>query len=371
MKSVNKIRLGFIGVGDMARVHVMDLMQFPDWEIKAIADTCEERMQSFNARFHISPEMYTDYRKLVERDDIDAVFVCSPNNFHKEHACAAFESGKHVLLQKPMALNIPECDAIIKAAEKSGKILQVGLVYRYSPLFREMATLISNGRIGMPLMTWCHEFRVPFPVGNNREWRYSQEASGGSLLEKDCHHFDLMQWMLGAMPVKVHAFGGQSSVRVGGPVEPGVKGEPYSFDKKAKNNIIDHAWVNIEYEGGKTGNLGLSLFAASRKMPFGVIGDCGWVEANVHARSIQLFDGRPGMIENIDTNYKTHELANAAAIADMGHSGGANEVFSFLDCIRKNKPAYCDGVIGRNSLLAALAAEISISEKRIVKIAEL
>lgn len=371
MKAGNNIRLGFIGVGDMARVHVTDLLQFPGWEIKAIADISELRMDSFNSRFKISPEKYTDYRKLVEREDIDAIFICSPNNLHKEHACAAFEHDKHVLLQKPMALNIPDCNAIIKAAEKAKKILQVGLVYRYSPLFRNMAALINNGRIGTPLMAWCHEFRVPFPIGREREWRYSQEESGGSLVEKDCHHFDLMQWMLGARPVKVHAFGGQSTVQVGGRVMPGVPGEPYTMNFSQKNNIIDHAWVNIEYEGNKSGNLGLCLFATSREMPFGIIGDKGWIEANVHTRKINLFDGRPGLIENIDANYKAHELADMKGITDTGHSGGAAEVLSFLECIKKGEPAYCNGKIGRDSLLAAISGEISIAEKRIVEISEL
>ena len=366
----NKIKLGFIGTGDMAVTHTYDLMQFAeDCEIAAIADINNERMDAYNRQFRLSAQKHTDYKELLSNKDIDAVIICSPNFIHTEHACAAFAAGKHVLLQKPMALTLCECDEIIEASEKAGKVLQVGLVYRYSALFRTMAEIIKSGSIGEPLMAWCHEFRVPFPIGRKREWRYNQELSGGSLVEKDCHHFDLFQWMLGALPVAVHAFGGQIVVNEQGPVKPGVPGEPYEFGKDSINNIIDHAWVNIEFEKSKTANLGLCLFSASRELPLGIIGEKGWIEANVHQNKLRIFDGRMGHIEEVQPQKRSHELAGG--VRDFGHSGGAMEIFEFISCVRENRKAFCDGKIGKESLYAALAAEVSIREKRVVKINEL
>ncbi len=80
---------------------------------------------------------------------------------------------------------------MITAARETGKVLQVGLVCRYAKIFRAMRRLIDAGRIGRPVLAWCHEFRVPFPIGRGRAWRYSQKLSGSALLEKNCHHFDL------------------------------------------------------------------------------------------------------------------------------------------------------------------------------------
>lgn len=366
----NKIRLAFIGVGDMAVTHTHDLMQFSEeCEVTAIADISDERMNAFNHTFRIDARKYNDYKDLLSDKQIDAVIICSPNFLHTEHACAAFEAGKHVLLQKPMALSLSDCDKIIAASEKAGKVLQVGLVYRYSALFRTMAEIIKSERIGEPLMAWCHEFRVPFPIGREREWRYDQKLSGGSLVEKDCHHFDLFQWMLGALPVSVHAFGGQVTVKEDGPVKPGVPGEPYKFGQENVNNIIDHAWVNIEFERNKTANLGLCLFAANRDLPLGVIGEKGWIEANVQQNKLRIFDGRMGHIDEEQPKKLSHELAGG--VRDFGHTGGALEVFDFLNCVRKNRKAFCDGKIGRESLYAALAAEMSIREKRVVQISEL
>ena len=364
------VRLGFVGTGDMAGAHARDLAQFAgEYEVRAIADISAERMARFNAKFKLAAEAHADYRELLARDDLDAVLICSPNHLHTEHALAAFAAGKHVLLQKPMALTLADCDSIIAAAEKADKVLQVGLVYRYSTLFRTMAEIIQSGRIGKPALAWCHEFRVPFPIGRDREWRYSQERAGGSLVEKDCHHFDLFQWMLGALPARVHAFGGQMAVRVGGPVKPGVPGEGYELDGKAANDIIDHAWVNIEYDGGQKANLGLCLFAANRELPVGVIGEQGWIEASAQQNKLRVFDGRLGQVEELEPDKIPHELAGD--LTDFAHHGGAREVHEFLDCARHNRKPFCDGKIGKESLYAALAGELSVKERRVVEISEL
>ena len=203
-----RVNVAFLGTGDMAQTHMRDMANLGDlYCLKALCDTNEKRLRAFQETFKVNVDCYMDHHALLDRKDIDAVIICTPNYLHLEHAVAAFESGKHVLLQKPMALHIRDCNTIIEAGRKAGKKLQVGLVYRYSPLFRYMAQVIQRGKIGRPLMAWCHEFRVPFPVGNLREWRYDEKLSGGSLVEKSCHHFDLFQWMLGGLPLRVHAFG--------------------------------------------------------------------------------------------------------------------------------------------------------------------
>ena len=110
-------------------------------------------------------------QELLENKDIEAVFVCSPNDIHFEHAIAVMERDKHVFLEKPVATNMNHVREIVAVARKKNLILQVGLVYRYSAMFRRMAELVGNGAIGQPRMLWCHEFRVPYPVGRDREWR--------------------------------------------------------------------------------------------------------------------------------------------------------------------------------------------------------
>jgi predicted dehydrogenase len=360
------VKLAFIGCGDMAVTHMKDLVNLDNrFEVVALNDISEKRMDSLIEKFHIKAEKFTDYNELLSLSEIEAVIICSPNHLHHEHACATLNAGKHLLLQKPMALTIDDCDEIIHTAQTHSKVLQVGLVYRYSTLFREMNNIIQSGAIGKPVMAWCHEFRVPFPVGRGREWRYDEKYSGGSLVEKNCHHFDLFQWFFNAVPTRVYATGDQQAVKLDGDMQPGVPGEGFQFDADSVNNIIDNAWVNIEFSDGKIANLGLSLFANNRDLPIGVIGSKGWIEVNVQQKKLFLNRGQQGYTEIIEPEKKSHELA------DAGHSGGARELLEFYNCICYNEKPFCDGKIGRDSLLAALAAEKSIKERRIVEIDEL
>lgn len=350
----------------MALGHCRALLQAGhERALVAVADINEQRAAALQSTARIRLAAHTDYRDLLARADIDAVFIATPNHLHREHACAAFAAGKHVFLEKPMALTLTECDAILAAAAEADRVLQIGLVYRYSPLFREMERLIRSGRIGVPVMAWCHEFRVPFPVGRDREWRYSQALSGGALVEKSCHHFDLFQWLLDAVPVRVHAIGGQTAVRRDGAVKPGVPTEPYELGPGAVNDIIDHAWVNVEYDNATKGNLGLSLFTAGRSMPVGVLGTGGWIEACVPRKLLRVHDGRAGCIEELEPLRKAHEPA------DVGHTGGTRQVKAFLEAIEAGATPFADGQVGRASILAGLAAELSIRRQRVVEVDEL
>ena len=358
MSAFKKLKTGFIGCGDMAHTHVKEMLSagFLDdkFEIVALADPSLERRESLEAAGRFSAIHFDEAADMLQEDCFDAVFICSPNNLHESHAVLAFECGSNVFLEKPMALDLDECDRILDAREKSGKLLQIGLVYRYSSLFRYMVKVVEDGVVGAPVMAWCHEFRVPFPVGRDREWRYDQAVSGGTLVEKTCHFFDLLEWLVGSHPKRVHAFGGQAAVAFGKDVEPGVPGEPYHMSRDARNTILDHAWVNIEFENSAKGNLGLSLFSANRHLPVGVLGTKGWVEACVQEKKLRIFKGETGHVEEVAPNSKSHELA------DVGHSGGVRQLLEFYDCVVNNVNPFCDGAIGRQSLVIALAAERSI-----------
>lgn len=104
--------------------------------------------------------------------------ISVPNYLHREVAVAFLEAGKHVFLEKPVAHTIEDCDAIIEAAEASGQVLQIGLVYRYSNLYRRMEKELENGRLGEVKLMWCKEFRDPFPPA---DWFYDKTKSGERL----------------------------------------------------------------------------------------------------------------------------------------------------------------------------------------------
>jgi len=180
------IRLGFIGCGDMGSGHVAGFHMIEGCRVIAAADTSEESIRRC-AGIVPNIEMFSDYREIVARKDIDAVVISVPNFLHKEVTLAALAAGKHVFLEKPVAQNIEDCDAIIKAHSGSGLTLQVGLVYRYSNLYRSIAQISETGQMGDIYMVYCREHRENFPM----PWFFDPEKSGGALVDKNCHHFDL------------------------------------------------------------------------------------------------------------------------------------------------------------------------------------
>ncbi len=141
------VRIGIIGVSGRG-----DLSQH--WHkpggksiVVAGADINEEYLREFKQKIGKSVFVTTDYRKLLERDDIDAIAVTSPDYCHEEHTVAALEAGKHVFCEKPLAITVEGCDHILKAWKKSGKRLMVGFNMRYMNIFRTMKEIVDSGTI--------------------------------------------------------------------------------------------------------------------------------------------------------------------------------------------------------------------------------
>ena len=359
----------------MGQVHAMNYLREPGLvETVAICDTNAGNIQAMRKVLGDQAEkvkVLRDYHALLAMPEIEAVVVSTPNNTHRDIVIDAFAAGKHVFCEKPMEVTAQRCADLLNAWRQSDRILQIGLVYRYSPIFRTMAGMIAEGRIGTPCLAWCHEFREPFPVGREREWRYLEADSGGALVEKDCHHFDLFNWLLDARLLRVQAMGGQLAIRNDGTgeMEPGVSGEPYPGSSAARPEVLDHAWVNLEYEGGKKAHLGLCLFAPGYDLPVGVLGTRGRLVANVNKQTVEMvvYDRRGGKHKREIIEART----GITGFGQTGHSGGLDQHIEFCRCIREGKPAFCDGQVGLESLYPAFAAQRSIAEGgRVVEIKE-
>jgi predicted dehydrogenase len=132
-KSVKPFRLGLIGAGGISHMHAKHIKKNPGVEIVAAADPSEAALTKFKEAF---PEVKTfaDYKQMLkEQKDLDAISVCTPNGLHSENTIAALEAGKHVIVEKPMAMNAKEAQKMIDAARKSGKHLVVGFQFRFVP----------------------------------------------------------------------------------------------------------------------------------------------------------------------------------------------------------------------------------------------
>ncbi|MCM3748058.1 Gfo/Idh/MocA family oxidoreductase [Paenibacillus pasadenensis] len=364
---MNKLRMAFIGVGDMGSHHCIGFDLLPDCEVKYICDGNEANVQRTLVELKNSqPVICSDYKELLNAEDIDAVVIAVPNYLHREVAVAFLDAGKHVFLEKPVAHTIEDCDAIIEAAERNKRFLQIGLVYRYSNVYRRMEKELSRGKLGEVKLMWCKEFRDPFPP---TEWFYDKNRSGGALVEKDCHHFDIFNWMIGSRPKRVFATGGQHVMKQGESNQITNSYTHYPTKEIKDVSIVDHAFVTIEYENGSKANLGLCMYLKPRNLmgeglEIGLIGDNGAQMVVRNDKTIDIVGGADSTHEHLDIDITTDSIMG-------GHTGGQTQRVEFVQCIREGKQPSASAQVGRDALLVALAAEKSIVEERYVYLHEL
>lgn len=259
------IRWGIVGTGARCRHHITALRGRPGMEIVATCDVDEGRLANGLKQIGRDVPALREYPQLLARSDVDAVLVTTPNLFHAEIVQAALKAGKHILCEKPMATSWKDCQAMKQAAAASRKVVLYGLQLRYSNRFGDLQKIVRSGRVGAPKFLTHTEFRgdwnnnnvwqyVEPKSGRRMNWRYSQAASGGTLNEKDCHYFDILNWLVGALPKRITARGG------------------LAFYKDRET--WDNAGVTLDYPGGVRAVHSLSLFAPNR-FDLEVIGETG------------------------------------------------------------------------------------------------
>jgi predicted dehydrogenase len=197
-----KLRIGVIGLGIMGEQYVRVFHNHPLAEIVAVASRAPERASAIAARYSIANPC-ANWRELLGRPDVDAVYVATPDHLHYEPARAALEHGKHVLIEKPMTLDLDEADALIAVAQASGLKVQVAFNHRWLSPYYEGHTVIEAGKIGQPLVAYARKNDTIFVPTEYIPWA-SQTTSAWFL---SCHDIDLVRWYFGSEPVEARAWG--------------------------------------------------------------------------------------------------------------------------------------------------------------------
>ena len=203
-----ELRIGVIGAG--GRGVLAHHAHKPEEGIKLVGavDVNEEALKSFQEKFGKDTFVTTDYRKLLSKNDIDAVFVTSPDFCHEEHAVSALESGKSVYLEKPMAITIKGCDRILETAKRTKSKLFLGHNMRSMNIIRKMKELVDSGSIGEIKSAWCRHFIAYGGDSYFKDWHAERKLSTGLLLHKGTHDIDVIHWICGSYTKRVTAFGG-------------------------------------------------------------------------------------------------------------------------------------------------------------------
>ena len=367
---VKQIRIGIIGVS--GRGTIAQSWHNPKGRsvVVAGADIKEELLKDFKTKFGNQVFTTTNYRKLLKREDIDAIAVTSPDFCHEEHAIAALEAGKHVFCEKPLAITVEGCDRILKTWKKSGKHLMVGFNMRYMNIFRTMKKIVDSGAIGEIKAVWVRHF-----VGHGGEWYYhdwhaNRKKSTGLLLQKASHDFDMIHWISGHYTKRVAAFGaldfygGNKPNNLECPECPDKKTCPEyqewpyhqycAFRKEV--NVEDNSVVIMELDNGIKTTYTQCHFTPDYFRNYTFIGTEGRIE--------NLDDDSKVIILPRRKSKKSGKLARRSYKIKpiKGGHGGADPVIckDFIDMILKGKKPVATPIAGRMSVAVGCAATESL-----------
>lgn len=190
------MRIGLIGAGAVAPLHARAAGLLPDVEMTAVCDL--EAASAATVADPIGAQVFTDYRDLIASGTTDAVIVNTPHALHPDMAIAAADAGLHVLVEKPMAVTLEDCDAMVLAAERAGVVLSVGHVQHFLPEKVVLAAAIADGAIGQVRLV--HDFRTTdYRPGSRSPWFLTRElAGGGAVMNIGAHCLDRVVWLGGA-----------------------------------------------------------------------------------------------------------------------------------------------------------------------------
>ena len=203
----DEIRAGIIGVGGRGSALLSRVAKSPGVKVAAICDIAEDaQARAVEIAKDHNPDVIAEYRELLDRKDIDAVFIATPVYLHKEMAVAALEVHKHVYLEKPLGRTPEEVAAVMQAVKSSRGQLQLGFQLRYDPPRRSAVEHIHDGGIGR--VAYMQGNRHTSDLPRTTEWLFDASRSGNSIVEQAVHIIDLMNWSVKSHPLRVMGSGG-------------------------------------------------------------------------------------------------------------------------------------------------------------------
>jgi predicted dehydrogenase len=316
------------------------------------------------ARFNPGRELvrYETMEAACNDPAVDALIITTPNYTHLEVLKVAVKSGKHIFMEKPMATTIEDAQAILQIEKEYPAILQIGLQYRYKSMYVEaIHEAFERKSLGEIKMVNIVEHRVPF-LDKVKQWNKFSKYSGGTLVEKCCHYFDLLNMFAQSKPVSVFATGSMA-----------VNFKEFEYNGK-KSDIIDNAVVSVVYENGVRASFNLCMFAPMFYEELTLCGDDGYLKAYEKEDFLPL--PRPKIcLEVLRGEDQPSRVCNPCYpphIENSGHNGATfYEHVNFIDNL-DGKPTNTATVEeGFWSVVIGVAAEESVKTGKVVLIDEL
>lgn len=305
-----------VGCGNFARyIHLPNIKKSPDFTLMTVVDTdialAERTAQEFGARHYTS-----DYQAILSDSDVQFVFVCTPHHMHAEQAVQAVSAGKHILVEKPMAMKIEELGQIIRSVRTRGVVFSVGFNRRYSEVTQKAKGLLTGRRY--PLLI---NYRMVNEIIRH-PWALDPVAGGGRILSEVVHLFDYCAYMVGAEVTKIYAEGGALT-------------HPEIPDTQ------DNAVITMRFADGSIAAL--------------TVGDLG--SPKYPKERIELFPGERTILIDDFRRMETHGFdVNLDFELRSVDKGFERELVELADAVRKGIPAPITEVDGSRATLCAVKA---------------
>lgn len=322
------IRVAIAGTGAIADSHIQAYLNFPDrCRIVALADLYAEKASQKARQYNLDAAIYDSYQKIAENDHVDLVSVCLPPFEHAAAAIALLRAGKHVLVEKPMATCLEECDQMLAAASSSGKLLGVVAQNRYKTPLWKLKQVIDSKLAGRILYAQVESFWWRGSNYYDLWWRGTWEKEGGGCtMNHAVHQIDLFQWMMG-MPDELQA------------VVTNINHE--------NSEVEDFSTAVMLYQSGAVGQLTASLVHHGEEQRLVFQGEKAQISApwQVYA-SRQRENGFP------ESNFELERELNRfyESLAELKYTAHAGQIANILAAIAGNEALLVDGRAGRNTI---------------------
>ncbi|MEC8274972.1 MAG: Gfo/Idh/MocA family oxidoreductase [Pseudomonadota bacterium] len=358
----NSTLYGIIGAGMMAQEHIRNIYLLEGASVTAVCDPektslswSESTLRSIDGAELSQVQYFTDHRDMLASGAVDALIIASPNFTHIDVLRDTLQTDLPHLVEKPLCTTLEDALEIEERVKGFDPVFWVGLEYRYMPPVARMIERAHAGDVGAMKMLSIREHRFPFlpKVGN---WNRFNENTGGTFVEKCCHFFDLMRFILKDEPVAVMGMGGQA-----------VNHLSEEYDGR-KPDIFDHGFAVVEFASGAKAQLDLCMFAegSENQEEISLVGDTAKLEVKIPEGVITYMPRRPK-----NPTHETVEIDDKVLEAGSHFGSSYFQHLDFQKAIREGTPSLVTAHDGRMSVQMGLAAQISMTERRWVEMSEL
>lgn len=334
---MEKLGIGIVGAGWVSGEHIRAYQRNPNTEVRAITSRREYSIHERMEETGVECEIFTDYHQMLAEADIDIVSICTPNHLHAEETIHAAEAKKHILIEKPVALNLEDLIEMREAVRQAGVKTVVSFVLRWNPLFLTIKSLLEDGAVGEIFYAEVDYLHGISDWYRGWNWVTSKEKGGSSLLAAGCHAVDAIRWFVGDEIEEVMAYSTKADAR-------------YEYDP----TIV----AILKFAGGTVGKVASSLEC---KMPY--------------VFDIEILGDKGSMRNNKIWSHKFPGQTDFASVptilpdsGDVTHHPFEGEIDHFVQCILEDRESFVNLEDAYNTHEICLAVDRSAETGEPVKL---